>query len=476
MNSTDRGAAATAVRADYGQIRNYKEWMATPDYQAGVAATARKMKSDGVDGVYFVCPSLDGRPVGKFVAVDDFERIALKGLGLHPLALTDFRPNLWAEPIGFREEDGEGTMVPDVSTYRQFPWQPRLGRVFCFYYHTDSGEMHDMDARGNLARHEEAFRQEAGAHMKVGIEPELMWLRKKEGGELEHTTNPLAFYEIAFLEEWEPILLDMIEYGRAMGIRITHADSEDKSQVEMNQAPGRPLGYVDNFWTYRQLCRIVGRKHGLIATFMAKPFMGVSANGHHHNLSLVDDDGENVLVGEEKGLCRLSGQGTHFLGGLLDHVEALTLVGAPTANSYKRFWDIGLWAPFHKSYGFNNRSCLFRVADVGRIEARGMDASCNPYLTVASCLVAGLDGIRNGTDPGEPIQDNMMQDLTVPRSERIPITLTEAIEAFKADDLMYDLFPPDMYRTFVDLRQDDLDRYWAHVSQWELDFYLERWP
>jgi glutamine synthetase len=105
-----------------------------------------------------------------------------------------------------------------------------------------------------------------------------------------------------------------------------------------------------------------------------------------------------------------------------------------------------------------------------------MDASCNPYLTVAACLVAGLDGIRKETDPGEPIQDNMMQDLTVRREERIPITLTEAIEAFKADDLMHELFPPDMYRTFVDLRQDDLDRYWSHVSQWELDFYLERWP
>jgi len=150
-------------------------------------------------------------------------------------------------------------------------------------------------------------------------------------------------------------------------------------------------------------------------------------------------------------------------------------VGAPTANSYKRFWDVGYWAPFHKSYGFNNRSCLFRV-HAGRVEARQMDSSCNPYLSVGSCLVAGLDGIRRGADPGEPTQDNRMTDIRIPREERIPITLNESIDAFKADDLMKELFGPSLYETFVGLRQDDLDRMWAQVSQWELDFYLERWP
>lgn len=105
-----------------------------------------------------------------------------------------------------------------------------------------------------------------------------------------------------------------------------------------------------------------------------------------------------------------------------------------------------------------------------------MDASCNPYLSVASCLVAGLDGIQKRTDPGEPVQDNMMLDIRVPREERIPITLTEAIDAFKADDLMRALLAPRMYETFVGLREDDFQRSCAQVSAWELDFYLERWP
>jgi glutamine synthetase len=460
----------------YQVISNFKEWIATPEYGDQVTEAVEQLERDAIDGVYLICPSIDGRPVGKFVSRSDFDRVARKGMRLHPLALTDFRLTLTGESIGFKEEDPEGTMVPDFTTFRRLPWQPRLARVFCFYYHSDSGDLQDHDSRGTLARHAHQFRSEVGAGMKVGIEPELMWLKKRDDGGLDHTTSPLAFYEMAYLEELEPIVLDLIEWGRAIGLDITHADAEDASQVEVNQAPDFDLDYVDNFYTYRQLCRIVARKHGLIATFMAKPFMGVSANGHHHNLSLATDDGENVMVGDLKGDCRLSETGMHFIGGLLEHADAATLIGSPTANSYKRFWDVGLWAPFHKSYGFNNRSCLFRVSDVGRLEARSPDASCNPYLTVAGCLAAGLDGIRRQVDPGEPIQDNMMKDITIPREERIPITLTEALEAFRADDLMRDVFLPRMYETFLALRQDDLDRYWSHVSQWELDFYLERWP
>lgn len=367
-------------------------------------------------------------------------------------------------------------MVPDLTTFRQLPWQPRLARVLCFYYDVESGDLLDVDSRGTLARHEHDFRSEAGVTMFAGIEPELMWLRRKADGTLEHTTDARAFYEIAPFEEFEPIMLDLLEYGSAMGLRITQCDAEDRSQVEVNQAPGAPLTYADDFFTYRQLCRIVARKHGLIATFMPKPFMGCSANGHHHNLSLMSESGQNVLIGSHKGDCRLSEMGVHFLGGLIEHADALTLVGAPTANSYRRFWDIGFWAPFHKSYGFNNRSCLFRISDVGRIEARQMDASCNPYLSISSCLVAGLDGIRRRVDPGEPVQDNKMVEIRVPREERIPITLTEAIDAFKADELMRKLFAPRLYDTFLGLRQDDFERSCAHVSSWELDFYLERWP
>ncbi len=459
----------------YAEAKNYHAWIESDAYRSAVAETTRRLEVDGIEAVYFVSPSVDGRPIGKMVTREQFPRFAQRGMRMHPLSFTDFRSTLLGDPIGFGQEDPENAMVADWSTFRQLPWSPKFARVLCFYYDFDSGEMLDIDPRGTLARHEHTFRQESGATMFAGIEPEMMWLRKKADGSLEHTTDALAFYEVAYLEEFEPIMVDILEYGKAMGLKISHADSEDRSQVEVNQVAGSSLSYVDDFWTYRQLCRNVARKHGLIVTFMPKPFMGCSANGHHHNLSLMSDAGQNVLEGDLKGDCRLSELGVNFLGGLVDHADALTLVGAPTANSYKRFWDVGYWAPFHKSFGFNNRSCLFRI-HAGRVEARQMDASCNPYLSVAACLIAGLDGIRRGTDPGEPIQDNRMTDIRVPREERIPITLNEAIDAFKSDDLMRELFGPSLYETFVGLRHDDLDRLWAQVSAWELDFYLERWP
>ena len=128
-----------------------------------------------------------------------------------------------------------------------------------------------------------------------------MWLRKKADGRSSTRPTRSRFYEIVVLEQFEPIMLDLSNTAAAMGLRISHADSEDKSQVEVNQVPSTPLAYVDDFWTYRQICRIVARKHGLIATFMPKPFMGCSANGHHHNLSLMSDAGENLLEGDLKG-------------------------------------------------------------------------------------------------------------------------------------------------------------------------------
>jgi glutamine synthetase len=200
---------------------------------------------------------------------------------------------------------------------------------------------------------------------------------------------------------------------------------------------------------------------------MPKPFAGCSGNGHHHHISLIDGEGENAILGDLKGACRLSELGVNFLGGILEHADAITLVGAPSVNSYKRFWDVGYWAPFLKSFDYNNRTALVRIPAPGRFEIR---------LSLGACIVAGLDGIRRGLDPGEPRHENAAADIRVPRDQRVPVTLEEAIAAFEGDELMRELFPPTLYNAFVGLRRDELQRYWAQISQWEIDFYLERWP
>ncbi len=459
----------------YQDAANCFDWTNTDQYKDAAAAAELRMHEDGIDALYYVCPSIDGRPFGKMVTRELFSQFAKKGVRIHPLAFTDFRETLWGEGIYFPQEGQECLMIADWTTFRQLPWSPKFARVLCYYYDPSTGDMLGIDPRSTLAKREHDFREQTGVTLLAGIEPEMMWLKRTSEGDLEHTSAPRGFYEIAYLEHYEPLVIDLLAYSHAMGIRITHADAEDCSQLEVNLHPGTPLSYVDDFFTYRQICRIVAKKHGLIASFMPKPFMGTSANGHHHNLSLISDSGEDLFTGTLKQECGLSEIATHFIGGLLEHSDAMTIIGAPTANSYKRYWDVGYWAPFHKSYGFNNRSCLFRVHS-GRVEARQMDSSCNPYLTIAACLTAGMDGIKRRLDPGEPNQDNQMLDIRIPREQRIPLTIHEAVEAFEADPLMLEALPHPLYECFLEMRKDDRDRSLAHVSQWELDFYLERWP
>ena len=269
----------------YELARNYKEWVATDEYDEAATRVLAQIKEQGIEAVYFVSPSIDGRPIGKMVTAELFERVVRRGIRLHPLAFTDFRLTLWGDPIGFLQEDAENTMVPDLTTFRQLPWQPRMARVLCYYYDVDSGDMLCTTLEDCSPSTTTPSARDRRHHVR-GHRAGADVARKKEGGVLEHTTDALAFYEIAYLEEFEPIMLDLLDYGPRWDSRSPTPTAEDKSQVEVNQAPNGALAYVDDFWTYRQICRIVARKHGLIATFMAKPFMGCSANGHHHNLSL----------------------------------------------------------------------------------------------------------------------------------------------------------------------------------------------
>jgi glutamine synthetase len=377
-----------------------------------------------------------------------------------------------------RLDDPDIAAIPDLDSLTLVPWQPNLARFACDV--TVEGEAWPYCPR-TILRGQLARAKALGYEFKLGIELEYFLVRRNEDGSIEvfdkSDTLEKPCYDMAGLTRQYEFLTTVSRHCNELGWGNYANDHEDANgQFEQNFAYDDALVSCDRAIFFRYMVHTLAEQAGMIATFMPKPFMGYSANGHHHNLSLMSDEGENVLAGDLKGACELSELGVGFLAGLVEHADALTLVGAPTANSYKRFWDVGFWAPFHKSYGFNNRSCLFRISDVGRIEARHPDASCNPYLTIASCLVAGLDGIRRGLDPGEPIQDNMMKAINVPREERIPITLTEAIEAFKADDLMRELFRPRLYEAFLGAREDELNRFWSQVSPWELDFYLERWP
>ncbi len=437
----------------------------------------RRIEAEGIKYVFFQQVSITGRVMGKGVVASFFPQVAEKGYQLVYGATANLFTDRAGNYIGFGPEESELAAVADLDTFAVLPWDNRVARVYCDCYDTETGELLDADPRQNLKRIAHDFEQELDCEFLIGIEPEMMWLKKPQDGQVpEGATKPYC-YHIHQFEELRPVLMDVVEYGQALGLDMSYGDHEDApGQLELNFRFDRPVRTADNITTYRQICAAVARKHGLLACFMPKPFTGVSANGHHHHFTLMDRDGNNVFH-DPSGPAQLSQIARHFLGGMLDHFPALMCVGNPTVNSYCRMWDTGFWAPIYKNWGWQNRTTTVRVASGGRFEYRGVDSSCNPYLTVAALLRAGLDGIRNKIDPGEPQQGNtydlLQQGVEI---EKVPDSLGAALQALAADEVVKSALPGRLYEVFHWYKNDEWERYLAAVTDWERDEYLEVLP
>ena len=219
----------------------------------------------------------------------------------------------------------------------------------------------------------------------------------------------------------------VMEYARAMGFDMIQGDHEDApGQLELNWMYDDVLRNADRLSTYRQICAQVAREFNLIACFMTKPFMGVSASGCHTNMSLwtggkdkVNKLGHKSLPGMDEVFSYVEGGTNTFMpdtkdvqlpgkiglksiGGVMKHLPALTAIGSSTVNSYRRLWDQGFWAPVYADWGYQNRTCGLRVSAPGRFEYRSVDSMHNPYLMGASLLKAFDDGLTNNIDPGKP--------------------------------------------------------------------------
>jgi len=437
----------------------------------------RRIEAEGIRYVFFQQVSVTGRVMGKGVVSSFFPQVAERGYQLVYGATANLFTDRHGNYIGFGPEESELAAMADLDTFAVLPWDRRVARVYCDCYDTETGELLDADCRQNLKRIAHEFEQELGYQFMIGIEPEMMWLKRPlDGAEPEGMTKPYC-YHIHQFEELRPVLLDVVEYGQQLGLDMSYGDHEDApGQLELNFRFDRPLRTADNLTTYRQICAAVGRKHGLLPCFMPKPFTGVSANGHHHHFTLVDEEGNNVFH-DPDGPAQLSELARHFLGGMLAHFPALMCIGNPTVNSYCRMWDTGFWAPIYKNWGWQNRTTTVRVAAGGRFEYRGVDSSCNPYLTIATLLRAGLDGVRRRLDPGPPQQGNTYELLQAGADiEKVPDSLGQALEALERDEVVRSALPGRLYRVFHHYKRDEWERYLAAVTDWERAEYLEVLP
>ena len=464
------------VRLDYETLADIGAVRQSMLFQQQLRDASLALEEGSYKGVYFTIPSIDGRSLSRLVATHDFQRVAAAGIRMHHHALTDARIDCSGDLVGFGAEEGEGIGIPDLTTLRPVPWEPRLAQVFCGFYEERSGRIFEHDVRTNLIRLEARLRAGTSAEMRVGIEPEVTLLKERMRAPTP-AADALAFYDLASFAALEPVVLDMFDTTHGLGLEISHVDAEGSGQLEVNQAPQGPVAAADSIILFRQALSFIARRHGLTASFMPKLIRGSSGSGLHHHFSLVragSDD--SILLGDLAGDCRLSQDGLAIVGGLLHHADALTLVGCPWVNSYKRFWDSGHWAPFVKGYGYNNRTVIVRVPGPGRVEVRHFDSSANPYLTVGGLIVSILHGLNAHLDPGQPNQANELKEPDPCDPRAIPLSLESAIRAFEADGQMNELMRPLLRRAFLGIRRDDLARYLAQISPWELEFYLDRLP
>ena len=307
----------------------------------------------------------------------------------------------------------------------------------------------------------------------------MMWLKTNPDGtpSVEGKTKPYC-YHIDQFSELQPIIHKVMEYGNAMGLDMIQGDHEDApGQLELNFMFDKAEATADRLTTYRQICRQVGREMNAFACFMPKPFMGVSANGCHHNISLWQGD-ENMFMpdGDDP---RVPGKiGLHAIGGVLEHLRALTCITSPTVNSYRRFADAGFWAPIFADWGFQNRTTALRISAPGPIRVPVGGLGREPL----SLLRRAPDG-DEGRAGAQPRPRSRRRNGTSTRrsrrartSQRIPETLGEALEALEADDVVKSALPGDMYRVFMHYKTDEWKRFIGTVSDWDVAEYLDVLP
>ncbi|MBC8365265.1 MAG: glutamine synthetase [Actinobacteria bacterium] len=456
--------------------------------QEQVTEIQRQIEAEGIQYLYCQFVSVTGRIMGKGIPAKHFGTIANKGFQLVYGSTANLFVDRHGHYIGYGPESRELVGVAETDTFCKLPWDPKTARVFCTLFRgreeeVDGGMFLTSDCRGNLQRIHAEFEAKTGLHLRAGTEPEMMWLKADADGKptVEGMTKPNC-YHIDQFAELQPLIHKVVEYSEAMGLDMIQGDHEDApGQLELNFNFDRAELTADRLTTYRQICKQVGRELGAFPCFMPKPFMGVSANGCHHNISLWDgepDEGGNNTFMPEGDNPQIPGPiGMKAIGGIMEHLRALTCLGSPTVNSYRRLWDTGFWAPVFADWGFQNRTTALRISAPGRFEYRSVDSAVNPYLSFAALIKAMDDGLDRNLDPGPPEERNIYEAMEAGKEvKKIPLSLGEALDALDADEVVKSALPGDMYRVFEHYKRDEWERFMATVTDWDVEEYLDILP
>lgn len=379
-----------------------------------------------------------------------------------------------------RSEGADMYLHPDLSTFAIFPWRPQQGkvaRIICDVYCAD-GTPFAGDCRRILKEQVEKAAG-MGYHFNVGPECEFFLFHLDENGQPTTLTHEKAgYFDLGPVDLGENARRDMVLTLEDMGFEIEASHHEAApAQHEIEFKYDEAVAMADNIMTFKLAVRTIAKRHGLFASFMPKPKQGVSGSGMHINMSL-SRDGRNIFD-DADGELGLSEEAYYFIGGLMKHAKGMTLVTNPLVNSYKRLVP-GFEAPTGIAWSAANRSPLIRIpstrGEETRVELRSPDPAANPYLALAVCLAAGLDGIHGRVKPPKSVPCNMFEMTAEDRKrlgiDSIPVDLHEAIAEFERDELMQQVLGEHVSEKLVEAKKAEWMQYRAQVTPWELEEYL----
>ncbi|RLK62816.1 type I glutamate--ammonia ligase [Atopobacter sp. AH10] len=381
-----------------------------------------------------------------------------------------------------RIEESDMYLYPDLDTWLIFPWLSRedgkIARLICDVRTVD-GKPFPGDPRSNLKRLLAEMKELGYDSFNLGPEPEFFLFKLDEKGQPTQGLNDNGgYFDLAPTDLGENCRRDITLELERLGFNVEASHHEvAPGQHEIDWEYADVVTACDYIQTFKLVVRTIARKHGLHATFMAKPRQGISGSGMHCNVSLFKD-GENMFYdpSAENGLSQTC---LHFLAGVLKHAPAMTAICNPTINSYKRLVP-GFEAPVYIAWSSQNRSPLIRIpASRGkstRIEVRSVDPTANPYLALATILKAGLEGVKEEIEVPKSIDRNIYKMTAKERLEAgihdLPESLREAIQKLKEDEVIQDALGTHIFQNFVEAKTVEWSAYRQQVTEWERETYF----
>ena len=436
------------------------------------------LRARGIEDVECITPDLAGVPRGKMMPSSKFTSNTSLALpsALYRHTISGEYPD---ETASFRYEprDSDLKLVPDLSTLSVVPWETDpTAQVICDVVGI-GGDNVPYTPRAVLKNIVDLYHERG---WKPVVAPEIEFYLVAKNDDPDYPLHPPKGragrailggqgYSIAGINEFDELIDDIYHFSEKQGLEIdTRIHEEGPAQLEINLRHGDPIELADQVFLFKRTIREAALKHGIYATFMAKPMQGQAGSAMHIHQSVVDiETGRNVFSNEDGSP---SSEFFHFIGGMQTYVPKALVMMAPYVNSYRRLTP-DMAAPVNNAWGYDNRTTAFRVpvSDAGarRVENRLPSSDANPYLALAASLASGLLGIVNKVEPGPPTEHSANEG-----SIELPRGLLEAVSALEAEPALAEVLGPEFIGLYAGVKRGEFETFMQVISPWEREFLL----